>query len=269
VEISRYGIYRSIVGFEANNVAPSVVSGKTLSLSLNLGPMQTVTFDASTPVVDKMNGFFVGGAAVVSQVDNTRFLFRIDGGSSPGVVQVVGGTAMADLGLTAGTYSYQSKDYLIRYLNAQPNDDVNGVEYCDPDGTLYDSYRVTTVNLSNEESAKTAYVTPTGTTGKLCTVYGCVTNIAGVRIPDATVSVRILEMPQTVVPPSYINEEVIEVLSDPQGRFEVAVLQGSHVEIAIPSIYYNRKVYIPMQNRVSISELPVDRDYRYPLETEV
>lgn len=267
--ISRYGIYRSVVGFQGDIVAPAVADGKTLQLSINLGAAQTVTFDGSTPIIDKMNSYFVGGRAVASVGSPARFIWRVDGGSSPGVVQILGGTALADLGLTAGTYSSQSKDYLVTYIDATPSDDADGVEFCDPDGTIYDSYRVTTIDLSNEESKPTNYVMPTETTGKVCWVYGVVSDPSGVRIPDAEVSARILEMPQSVVPPTYINNTIISTVSNPQGRYEICLLQNSLVELSIPSTYYTRQVRIPEQSRVAVSDLPVDRDYQYPLGVEV
>jgi hypothetical protein len=267
--ISRYGIYRSVVGFQGDVVHPTVVDGKTLQLSINLGAAQTITFDGATPIIDRMNSYFSGGRAIVSMGSPTRFIWRVEGGSSPGVVQILGGTALADLGLTAGTYSNQSKSYLVAYVDAKPEDDADGVEFCDPDGTIYDSYRVTTVDLSNEESKPTNYVTPTGTTGKVCWIYGVVSDPAGVRIPDAEVRARVLEIPQSVVPPAHINSAIVSTLSNPQGRYEICLIQGSLVEISIPSIYYTRQVRIPAQSRAAITDLLVDRDNQYPLGVEV
>jgi hypothetical protein len=259
-DISRYAIYRSIIGFETTLPAPSTVAGKTLEIAVNLGATQTITFNGTTPLLEQFSAI-TGGYSVLSKLDATRLIFRIDEGSVPGVLQIIGGTAMADFGLTAHTISNQSDSYLIAYVNAMPADDTVGVEYCDIDGTIYDSYRVSTVNMANELSKPTAYVVPSETTGKVCWVYGLVSNAAGVRIPDAAVNIRILEYPQSVVAPSYINSDVITTYTGGNGRFEIAVIQGALVEISIPSIYFNRKVRIPDQNRAALSDLPVDKDY--------
>lgn len=264
--ISRYAVYRSIIGFVADIAPLSSLDGKTLQLSINLGPTQEVIFNSFTPVVDRINSAIVGGSAVVSVEDPAKLIFRVDGGSSPGVVEILGGTALADLGLTTRTISLQSEDILIAYVEAEANDDVDGVEYCDLDGTIFDSYRVATVDLNNEISAKTNYVTPQETTGKVCCIYGIVTDPAGVRIPDAEVTAKILQYPQSVVSPSYINNDAISVRTNPQGRFELCALQGSLVELSIPDAYYMRTVRVPEVVQVAITDLEVDRDYRLPLE---
>lgn len=266
VGISRYAIYRSIVGFIADIPSLSTVDGKTLQLSINLGPTQEVVFNSFTPVVDRINAVIDGGSAVVSLEGPSKLIFRVNGGSSPGVVEILGGTALGDLGLTARTISYQSEDHLLSYVDAQPNDDVNGVEFCDLDGTIYDSYRVATVDLNNEISVKTNYVTPQEATGKICCIYGIVTDPSGVRMPDTKVSAKILQYPQSVASPSYINEDEVEVFTNSQGRFEICVLQNALIELAIPDAYYMRTIRVPEVVQVSITDLEVDRDYRLPLE---
>jgi hypothetical protein len=264
-QITQYGVYRSIVGFVAPILHPADVAGKTLQLSINAGPVQTITFDGTTPVLDQFN-LLRGASATPSNMEPAKFIYRVDPTSSPGILQIIGGTAMADFGLSAGTITKQSSSYFLGYVPASPNDDVNGVEFFDCDGLVSDSYRLTTVNLAAEESAPTAYKDAQFTTGALCWVTGIVTNPAGVRIPDTPVTARILELPQSVVPPAFINSDVIETITQPDGTFKISLLQGALVEILIPSIYYQRPVRIPMQSQALLSDLPVDRDYRSPLE---
>lgn len=265
-QISRYAVYRSIVGFMADTPALSAIDGKTIQLSLNLGPTQEVVFNSFTPVIDRINSVIAGGYAVASLEEPGKFIFRVDPGSAPGVVEILGGTALADFGLTARTISLQSEDHLLTYIDANPNDDLTGVEYCDLDGTIYDSYRVATIDNNNEISSKTRYAVPTEQTGPLCCIYGCVSDVAGVRTPDAQVTARILEYPQSVVAPTQINKDVIEVSTDAQGRFEICVVQCALIELSIPDAYYMRVVRVPDVARVAITDLEVDRDYRLPLE---
>ena len=265
-QISRYAIYRSIIGFVADIPPLATIDGLTLQLSLNLGPTQEVVFNNVTPVVDRINAVVDGGYAVTSVEDTAKLIFRIEDGSSPGVVQIIGGTALGALGLTARTISKESEDHLIDYVTAQPTDDLTGVEYCDLDGSIYDSYAIATIDNNNDISSKTRYVGPQDSTGKVCSIYGLISDLGGVRIPDALVEARILEYPQTVACPTYINKDVIEVRTDPQGRFEIYVLQNSLIELTIEDAFYQRMVRVPEVIRVSIMDLEVDRDYRIPLE---
>ena len=267
-EITRYALYRSIIGFMATVPEIADVDGKTLQLSINLGPVQTILFDGVTPVIDMINASINGGEAVPSVDDPTKLIFRVDGGSAPGVLEIVGGTALADFGQTARTISAESEDDVIVYIEAQPEDDTNGVEYCDPDGTIYDSYRVATINGSNEISSTTNYITPQESTGQICCIYGIVSDLAGVRIPDAEVKAKIVQFPQSVASPTYIDKEYVTTYSDSTGRFELCLLRCALVHLEIPAAVYHRVVQIPDAARAAVTDLEVSRDYRYPLEIQ-
>jgi hypothetical protein len=56
-------------------------------------------------------------------------------------------------------------------------------------------------------------------------------------------------------------------VSDSKGRFEIALIQNSLVDINIEDVYYRRTVRIPEEARVAITDLAIDRDYQLPLET--
>lgn len=268
-EISRYKVYRSVVGFEADKGTPALLAGKTLEVSLNLGPTQTITFDGTTPTVDRINMTLVGGYAASLEASPGRFALRVSPGSAPGMVQVLGGTALADLGVLAGTYSKESHRQLVANINSSPEDDTEGVEFCDSDGTIYDSYQVSTVDLSGVESRPTEYSLPTAQTGRLCRVYGCVSTAAGVRVPDSSITAKILEYPQSVVSPTFVDKEEVSALSDSQGRFEILLLRGAFVEISVPALCFRRTVLIPDQAEAALVSLAVCRDYRLALETYV
>ena len=267
-EISRYAVFRSIIGFVATIPEIADVSGKTLQVSINLGPVQTILFDGVTPIIDVINYSINGGEAVLSVNDPTKLIFRVDGGTTPGVLEIIGGTALGDFGQTARTISEQSEDLLVTYIDPQEDDDVNGVEYCDPDGGLYDSYRIATVNSSNEISSTTEYITPQESTGKICCIYGLVSDLAGMRIPDAEVRAKIVQYPQSVASPAYIDKEYVTTYSDSTGRFELCLLRCALVHLEIPAAVYHRVVQIPDSPRAAVTELEVSRDYRYPLEIQ-
>jgi hypothetical protein len=156
---------------------------------------------------------------------------------------------------------------LIAYLDRVPGDVVDGIEYCDPDGTIWDSYAIATVDNQNNISFKTSYKDPQQTTGKVCCVYGIVSDVSGVRVPDVKVQAKILEYPQSIVPPVFIDTGITnEAYSDYRGAFEICVLQGSLVELTIEALSLYRILRIPDQARAALTDIPVDRDYRYPLE---
>lgn len=267
-EVSKYGIYRSIVGFEGNVVAPSALTGLTLELATNLGPTQTAHFTGSETLVAQINKTIAGGQAVASKIDPTRFIFRVDPASAPGAVQVVGGTALSLLGVAPRLITKESEHRLIKAITAKTDDDINGIEFCDPDGGLTDSYQLTTFDLDGVESDFTHYTSAQSSTGRLCNIYGTVSSVQGVRIPDAEVTVRTLGYAQSVVPSVFLDKETITVMTGADGKFKLWAVQGALVEINIDAIPLNRKVRVPDLPRVALTDLLVDRSYRFPLEVE-
>ena len=263
-EISRYAIYRSFIGFVSPIVDPSVLSGKTLQVSIDMGPTQTITFDGVTPLVEQMNADLLKVNVYMSSLDPTNFVFRATSDvGAPVSLQLIGGTALTDLSQTARTITEQSEDVLIAYVEAQPTDDQTGVEFCDPDGDLNDFYAVATINLSNELSYKSSYISPTITTGKLCCIYGIVSDIDGVRIPDAPVSAQLIQYYQTVSPSCYLYREKKTVYSDSSGKFKICLLQGAQVHLEIPDTNYYKTIVVPEQARISITDLDLDRSYKF------
>jgi hypothetical protein len=263
--ISKYGVYRSIVGFKSPTPALSAISGLTLRLSVNLGTAQEITFNGLDPVVDQMNGFF-RGVKVTKSCNETadEFILRVSDTTSPGVIRVLGGTALALLQQTQRTITSGSEFTRLVFVPSDIEDDAEGVEYCDCDGRLSDVYRLTTVNGVNQESLPTESMSPTETTGKLCQIYGIVSTPEGVRVSGAIVSARIVRYPQSVTDPSFIDESTVEVVSDGSGAFEFMALQCSLVEVTCEPIYLHRKIEVPQAARVALSTLLVSRAYQNP-----
>lgn len=264
--VTRFAVFRSIIGFEVDLPGLSTVAGKTLQVSVNMGPTQEILFDGVTPIVEQLDSI-TGGYAVLSEVYPQKAIVRVDGGSSPGMMQILGGTALGDLGLTPGTITKNSHDYLIAYLDRVSGDVEDGIEYCDFDGTIWDSYAIATVDNQNNISFKTSYQDPQQTTGKVCCVYGTISDVSGARIPDVEIQAKVLEKPQSVAEPVYIDTGIVnKAYSDHKGDWEICVLQGALVELKIEALSFYRILRIPDAPRAPVSEIPVDRDYRYPLE---
>lgn len=264
-DVSSYRVYRSIIGFVAPVVSPATLSGKTLQLRMNGGTLQTITFDSTTPAMDKINATLVGGRAYQSLEDSGYFLVRSDLRVSPGAVQIVGGTSLSLFGLSARTIAEKSEDQMIASVPALP-DPNQLVEYEDPDGVCQDWYTVTTVDSFGTESRKPPYQQPQTYSGPICVLEGIVTNLQGVRIADAEVIATLVKYPQEIGKAPQITLDPITTLTGSDGRFCLPLLQGALVQLDIPAVGFSRNVTVPNKPCEFITDLRVDLDYRYPLE---
>jgi len=264
--VASYRVYRSMIGFEADTAPPNVVSGKTLILKMNGGANQTITFSGVTPIVNQINAVLNGGQAYLSTVHaGMRFLLRSDVRSSPGSVQIVGGTALADLGLTARTITEKSEDLLIASVTALEDPEAI-VTFEDEDGALQDFYAITTLDAQSNESLKTLYRQAVQFTGDICVIEGIVTDLQGVRYPDAEVTAQIIRFPHSTTKASQVTREPITTLTGPDGRFSLPLLQGALVMFEIPVVGFSRNITVPKKAYEFITDILVDLDYRYPLE---
>lgn len=264
-DVASYNVYRSIIGFRAPMVSLATLNGKTLQLKMNGGALQTITFNNITPIVDKINATLTGGRAYTSISNSSFFFVRSDIREAPGKVEIVGGTALADFGLTAHVIQEKTEDLLIENVEAL-EDPQELVELEDPDGAMQDFYALTSVNSLDEESNKTNYVQATSFTGDICVIEGIVTDLQGVRIPDAEVSVRLLKFPHSPEKASQVTLAPITTLSGSDGRFSIALLQGALVQFEIPAVGFSREITVPAKAFEFITDILVDLDYRYPLE---
>jgi hypothetical protein len=82
---------------------------KTLTLSINGEPPQTITFDAATNVVNQaallaaLGAFYPGLVATVGGPGSNKLVLTTTATGAEAEVHIVGGTSLAVLGLTAGT----------------------------------------------------------------------------------------------------------------------------------------------------------------------
>ena len=264
-DVVSYKVYRSMIGFVAPVLTPTALSGKTLQLKMNGGTTQTITFDAVVPSFTKINATLTGGRAYPSVSDSQYFLLRSDIRSSPGSVQIVGGTSLVSFGLTPRLIQEKSEDTVIAQIAANPDPNVV-MEYTDPDGVCQDWYTVTSVDSHGTESAKAPYRQPTSYTGPICVLEGIVTNLQGARMPDIEVIATLVKYPQEIGKCPQITLEPITVYTGSDGRFSIPLLQGALVEFDIPSVGFSRNVTVPAKAYEFITDLQVDLDYRFPLE---
>ncbi len=262
--ITYYRIYRSMVGFAALLVSPELLEGLTLTLKMNGGAEQTVTFDGVSSAVSCINSALVNGRAYTSLENPQRFYVRSDIREAPGTVEILEGTALPVLGLSPRVIGEVSEDLFLATIPA-PTDQSQLLTYQDQDGALQDFYALTTVDNLNNESNKTAYKQPVLATGDVCVIEGIVTNVQGVRLPDQEVRVTLVKYPQASPTGSQIALEPVTVLTGPDGRYSITLLQKAVVQIDIQAIGFNSTIEVPAKAFAFIAELGVDLDYRYPL----
>lgn len=264
-DVASYKVFRSMIGFRARVVTPATLAGKTLLLKMNGGSTQTITFAGTASAVDQINAALTGGKAYASNVDADYFYVRSDIRSAPGSVQITGGTALADLQLTARLITEKSEDLQVASVAAL-EDPEEMVEWADEDGVPEDFYAVVTVDSFGNESLKTAYRQAVAYTGKLCVLEGIVTDLQGVRYPDAEITIQLIRFPQAQGKVPQITRHRLCFMTGPDGRFSIPVLQGALILFEIKQVQFSREIEVPALPYSFLTDIQVDLDYRFPLE---
>lgn len=266
-DVASYNLCRSIVGFLGNVPDPLIdLDGLTLELKFNDGPSQVISFNGVDPIVDQINDVIVGnqGMAFNSTLDPTNFIVRSDIREAPGKVEIVGGTSLALLGLTARIILEKSEEVLIANVAALV-DPTAVVSFEDPDGVPEDYYRLSTIDSNATESTKTEYKQAISFSGAICVIEGIVTDLQGARLCDVEVEAKIILMPQCPEPPAFVSKDIIKSITGTDGRFSLPLLQGATVNISIPQIGLSKNICVPMQAFEFLKDISDDVGYRYPL----
>lgn len=258
-DITKFKVYRSIIGF--TGVLTGAVNGKTLELKVNNQDIQTITF--GTDIINDINSQVVGGKAYLNY-DLDGFIFRSDIRESPGYVEIVGGTAVGDLGIGAPRLITQtSEDELIAEVLEDGRPESEFYEYRDNDGSLADFYALSAVDSNDDESAKTSYLQPVASSKPLCVIEGTLCNIEGARLPDQEVIYRIAENAVSLDSQNSLGVAPLKVLTSHNGRFSFAVVQGIKILLEIPAIGYSSVVCVPEQNFIFLNDLIQTDDAKF------
>lgn len=265
-DVINYKVYRSMVGIMFPVVSISSLAGLTLQLKMNGGALQTIIFNGTSPIADNINAVLTGGMAYRSQRDSIYYIIRSDVRSGPAAkIQIVGGTALSALGLTARLIVEKSEDVLVADVPALANPE-DLVSFEDADGICQDWYTITTISSVGQESSKLPYKQPLTHTGQICVLEGIVTDLQGRRVADAEVSAALVKFPHESETASQITLAPITTMTGSDGRFSLAILQGALVQLSIEAIGYNRNITVPAKPYEFITDILVDLDYQYPLE---
>lgn len=264
-DVESYKVYRSIIGFRSPLVAPATLAGKTLLLKMNGGSTQTITFAGTATAVAQINAQLTGGKAFPSNADSGYFIVRSNLRSAPGSVQITGGTALADLQQTPRLIFEKSEDHLIATVEALEDPELM-VDWADLDGCPEDFYAISSVDSLSNESLKTSFRQAVAYTGKVCVLEGIVTDLQGVRYPDAEISIQLVKYPQAIGKVPQITRNKLCFVTGPDGRFSIPVLQGALILFEIKEVQFSRTIEVPAQAYEFLTDIRVDLDYRYPLE---
>jgi len=263
-DVAFYKIFRSIVGFRAPVVSPVLLDGLTLQLKMNGGPVQTITFDAMTAPVLKINDTLQGGRAYPSIAVPNTFIVRSDIREAPGTVEIVGGSSLEIFELGPKILREKSEDEQIQVV-VSPEDPDQLLTFQDPDGAIQDFYALATVDNLSNQSNKTAYKQPVLATGNVCVIEGIVTNLQGARMADQEVTAFLVKYPHASAAGAQVTVDPVTVLTGADGRYSITLLQGAIVQITIQSLGFSSTITVPPQPFAFITDLSVELDYQYPL----
>jgi len=254
--IDYFKLYRSIIGF----IAPIVdLTGKNLILKVNGGNQQEIVFTGGN-IIDDINNNLRNARAYLSH-SGDKFLLRSDLRSAPGSIEIVGGSAMTDLGLSPKLITEKSEDMLIG--TAPFTEGSETAEYIDMDGAMQDWYAISTVNTSGDESKKTNYRQPITATGPVCVIEGIVITPQGARVPDAEIIATVQIPPEQQDDFSTMTKDPIRVFSGPDGRFGIPLLRGIMVRLEIPSTGFTKIITVPDRAYVFLNSMQVDLSYHF------
>lgn len=251
--VNTYSIWRAMVGFKAPIVN---LDTKTLELKINGQDLQTVTFGTGN-LVSTLNSSLVGATASLAN-SGTEFILRSNIKTAPGSIEIVGGTALTDLGLTAKLITEKSDVQLIA-TQAANIVDTTIESFSDPDGIKEDWYAI-----SADSGELSPMVKPIKTAYPLCSVEGIVCDLQGQPMVDVEVTATIQTAPSEVAS-SYITKDVVRVISNKDGIISLPLMQGALVKIEIPAIGLIKMVTIPAQSYIFLKDILVDEEYTYPI----
>lgn len=251
--ISKFKIYRSIIGFIIPDQLQYSLSGLNLQLRINNTTIQNVFFNRTytqQELVDHLNQSIIG--ATVFKGD--KIILRSNLRRSPGFVEIVGGTALSVLGLSPKTISEKSDTIFL--------DEVIYPEttFEDIDGVLEDYYGLSTVDSLNNESLISALRQAINFSGPVCVIEGCITDLQGARKSDIKVTARITTPPTGLEHTSILQKEVY-TLTGEDGRFSLPLLQGVGVIFEINDTRVSDTITVPNVPYVFFDSLEIDYGY--------
>lgn len=228
-----------------SNSAPFNINGQTLTLKVDGGAEQTVTFISPNPlnvdqaiaeIDDQTTGLTPteSGGAVILTSDTT-------GTSS--ILEIVGGTALSELGFSAGSAGGKDADVILAGGTSEYEyDDQNGLSTNYYQSQYVNSSTGAVSSLSDPVQGSVSALVPTA---NLITAKIDLADVDGAPLVDIVVSLYNIYVPPLVVSDIGVLGKNIEMVTDSVGHAETTLLKGAVVDVAIAGTEIIRRITVP------------------------
>lgn len=227
--------------------APFTLNGLDLTIRIDGGANQTATIEEADPVyidplVDELAGKFTD--VTVSNGGTGNLLFTSNRTGTQSIVEIVGGTALTALGLTAGD-KVTGKD---RRLLIQEN--YTEFTFVDNGGDTSYYYKIryynsdTGVTSDFSDAIPAEQVSPLS--ANLITAEVDMVGLDGVPLGNRTITISNVYNPNYMVVSTYgVFGNVVELTTDASGHGEIDLVMGSTVDVSISGTGITRRISVP------------------------
>lgn len=226
---------------------PFTLNGKTIKLKVNQGSEQTLTIVSADPIaiddlVDYLNS--LAGTGIVASEDGGALRLTTATTGTAAVLEITGGTALADLGLTDGdidngederiTLSPASSSYEYDDQSGDP-DNYYKVRYYNSGTGMFSSFGDPVKGDIGSIVAPTDLVKASGTFAKL----------DGKPVSGMAIIFYNVYMPPLAVGDIGIVGREIRVETDQAGYVETMLVKGSTVDVILSGTGIIRRIIVP------------------------
>jgi len=226
--------------------APFTVFGKTLSFKIDSGAEQTVTFATADPVsVDLAAGEInAQTTGVTASEESGAVKLASDTLGTASIVEITGGSALADLGFTTGDVD-NGEDPHILLVALQEN-----YEYDDKSGDAtywYKTQYYYTANgsFSSVSDPVQGNVTTTVPSGDLVTASIDVADVTCSPLEDMLISFYYTYKPPIQSSDIAILKRHVQVQTDQVGHAEINLIKGMEVDVVFVGTGMIRRITVP------------------------
>lgn len=229
-----------------SQAAPFSINGKTLTLKVDGGAEQTVTFTTADPVpVDLAVGEINSQTTDLTATEDAGAVkLTSDTTGTGSIIEVTGGSALADLGFTSGDID-NGEDQHITLVALQEN-----YEYDDQSGdasywykTQY--YNTTSGAFSSLSDAVQGNVTTIVPSADLVTASIDVADLAGRPVEDMRISFYYTLEPPIQTSDIALLERVVEAQTDQVGHAEIDLVKGAVIDVTFVGTGMVRRITVP------------------------
>ena len=267
-------VCQSVIAGPSANIS----DGDTLEIKINGGVTQTITFSntfitdgAATvnEIVDNINDSLTGATASISNNTGTsEVVLRVPDPKKNSSIEIIGGTAQAELSFPTGLFSFALKTTQYQVLTVTS---ASTTAFEDRDGSLFDYYKVFATSATGLVGQTSVVKTLSAYFDEVPTraiIYGYLFDAGG----NPSVKKDVIIRPPDDHFPSLdkglhssqigISFDEHRVLSDEDGYFETEVISDIVIRLSIPSINYDLVVRSPVQQSDFTKLLLVHDDLR-------